>query len=332
MDLCHADHERRTTPKNKLQKLNINNGVDELLESVEKLEGPADSPHPLRQIEDVDSQPMSPQVKNLVAERIQCCNVRAELAKLACLIFIIILFIVLSKFVFGRMLKKIATVCEKIGNLPAVYRYSNFCLILILYQILPLPAQTTFVLVMAYILEDYIASMLILYASVAISGSITFIASRYLFSECLNKKYKDSYVLRIIKEDMKERMHITNIAVRLMYIPAAIKNHSLVISGATYWVYILWYFVAETFFGLLLVSMGISTKKHGKQLSIKDFRDASIIHKINLIVLPLSILLTATILIAGYAGTKVRIYRMRIKDRDCKAKLHKQKNDDEEKI
>ena len=181
---------------------------------------------------------------------------------------------------------------RNIQNIKEPYRSLSFFLALLLVQYGFLPVGTFIVILMAYVFQSYLHTILILLAATLVSASSTFWIARLCLDKYFNTLYEDHSLLLVAKCSIQENPWSVNIMIRLLYIPVTFKNILLAISGAKFWMYLLCLVLDCLAFGSLFTLIGIRLTTFDASTKKKTFAQMSLVEKFNLILTYLLILLT----------------------------------------
>ena len=105
------------------------------------------------------------------------------------------------------------------------------------------------------------------------SSTIFFVCATYLFSDCLNRKYKDSILYKFVISEGKRHPYRTSILIRLLYFPIGYKNTVLPLSGMKYWQYIIMSILHNLLIGGVLVLAGYHLEGIDELLNPKNFAE-----------------------------------------------------------
>jgi len=218
------------------------------------------------------------------------------------MILILVVGVVWIGLVYIELMTKISKMfiklVKEIKLFPFYTKFLGFVGILVSYQLFFLPMQTGFIILMGYILNDYISSMIFLFSSTLISGSITYIACNGCLRDYMLIRYRDNDIFQVILQESVKHPNRTNAMIRFMFIPVTLKNIALSLGGGGYFIFTFWNFVSTLTFGSLYIFIGaeLNIHKHTKKLNWGSFKESGIAEQLEIVLFPVIFIATISIM------------------------------------
>ena len=112
----------------------------------------------------------------------------------------------------------------KMGSIKEPLRTFLFLTSLITINLSFIPGSSSFVILMSYILQNYLHSILIQLCSSIVGASVTYFVSNRYLKVCLDKKFASSTLYKVAKKESQTHPWKLNLAFRFMYIPTTVQN------------------------------------------------------------------------------------------------------------
>lgn len=199
----------------------------------------------------------------------------------------------LFKSAFGLITDSV----EAIMNLNIVLRVGLFSAIIASWGIFFLPFQSGMMVLISYFERNFITCMLIIFLAQFSSFTITFFLSRKCLSSCLKRKFKDSDAYKVIMACGQKKGLPTVILLRLVYVPAGLKNYLIPQTEIPYGVFILGSMPITMIMGAIYVSVGLGLEKVDDIMSPRSFNEKSVSEKVQQIVSYIFMILTLAVVI-----------------------------------
>jgi hypothetical protein len=159
-----------------------------------------------------------------------------------------------------------------LGKIKEPLRTGIFFLLLTLMQLSFIPGSTSLVILMSFVLQNFIHSILIqAFAAIVSGGTTYFVSNRYL-KVCLDKKFASSTLYKVAKKESQSHPWKLNLAFRLMYIPITIKNVFLSLSLTPFKIFMICLTPEILIFGSIYTMVGIKLKNVHQFFSSSQFK------------------------------------------------------------
>lgn len=147
---------------------------------------------------------------------------------------------------------------EDFGSSGSPFAYLFFILMQCAFSWLLLPGLSYFNIAMGFFLKNVLVAWLIATFGAWGAAQVLFLFARYALKPCLLKKFGDSIIFVVLREEVKEKPWITATMVNVLLIPTAIKNYTLPLTDLRFYQYALPSLPFYGLFSALLVFIGDS--------------------------------------------------------------------------
>ena len=176
---------------------------------------------------------------------------------IASIIIVLIIFAFLFHKASKALLKFFLNLAEGVEEINEPWRSSIFLACLLSFQITFIPGQSTFIVLMSFVLKNFWHSIALQAISTTTSACLTFLFARRCLKTCLVNKYKDKTLFKVAQKESQIHPWKLNLAFRIMYIPVTFKNVLLSLSGTPFYIYAISLLPAIFFFGSLYTFIGL---------------------------------------------------------------------------
>ena len=179
-------------------------------------------------------------------------------------IVLIAVIVILALFVFQRaakaVIKFLLKTAERVERIKEPWRSLIFIGCLMTFQLTFIPAQSTFIILMSFILKSYLHSISLQAISSTTSACLTYLLAKRCLRTRLENKYKNMTLYKVALKESCNHPWKLNLAFRVMYIPVTFKNVILSLTGRNFGIYLAGLVPAILFFGSLYTLIGLSLK------------------------------------------------------------------------
>lgn len=232
-----------------------------------------------------------------------------------CIILALLYIIIQFKLYNGKIaLNTIHSVIQYVKSIPEPIKSFLLVIILVIYQISFIPTQSSFIILMAFGLQSFSHSMVLLIASVLISGTLTYWTVHFFLKPSIYRNYSSHTLFRIAEEEGSRSPHKINMLLRFLFIPVTFKNLILSCFGKSYLVFISWYVLATFVFGCLYIEIGLYLSTLEDLINPQSFWKKSTPEKIKVILGYCVLIFTVLLILSISCYTKVRLAEMERED------------------
>lgn len=173
---------------------------------------------------------------------------------------------------------------RQIQKVKEPYPNIIFFFILLSLQLLFIPIQSTFGILMTMAMSNFLRPMLLMASSSILSSSITFFIVRNCCRGRLTKKFEDKPLYKLVIQESKESPWRVNAMVRLLYIPAGVKNTVLPLSEVPFLTFFTCSIPFSLFYSSIFAFVGLQLKEPEKILKKRKFKEKEFGEKVELFV------------------------------------------------
>jgi uncharacterized membrane protein YdjX (TVP38/TMEM64 family) len=105
----------------------------------------------------------------------------------------------------------------------------------VIFSWFPLPGLTYFDIMIATIVKDFNYCFLVFFLTTLLSGVCCFFFVKWFMFDWLMKKYGDSIMFKVFREEVKKNPWTISFLVSCLLIPACFKNFLLPMTDLTFW-------------------------------------------------------------------------------------------------
>lgn len=171
--------------------------------------------------------------------------------------------------------------------------------------------QSTFIVMMSFVLGNFYHSILLQAISTTTSATVTYFLARGCMNKFFKKKYENDILYKVASDESKNNPWRINLMFRIMYIPVTFKNVILALCETNLVVYLICLIPAIFFFGTIYTMIGLGLNNINDFFKPRDFKEKTTFEKVKIIVGYIILIATIFIMvwICMFTRKKMREYK-----------------------
>lgn len=183
--------------------------------------------------------------------------------------------------------------------------------ILIVGEVFPIPGLNLLIIMIAFVLQNFVVSYILAVLSHLISASIIYFIVTKCFKSYFVKRFKENILFKLVMEESRRKPVKVTFVIRFIEVQEMLKNTLISLGPTSYFTFIWTDLVYNCFINSLFVYVGQKLTDPSKLLTPKGWGDKTSEEKLSFIITYIALLMSLLIIsfICCYTNGKIKRFR-----------------------